>query len=211
MFDLKPDAPAEIRGEFQPIATSRARPADLRAPAATSPGWMHKACLIRTFTHTLQLARSAAVHDRLHRQRLPRRRPSRPTRPTSAPSASTWAWARRDMPGAVCLPCYPGWGESVAAARPLRRLSRQPVRPAVRAAASRRFDREPKVNYYDPVMPVGEPLLPSLDSAAGDDASIASTAGRSLLRAARRRVRPGAAIAGAWTGWTSSSSGPSPC
>ena len=36
MFDLKPDAPAEIRGEFRPIATSVPGPPGLRAPA---PDW----------------------------------------------------------------------------------------------------------------------------------------------------------------------------
>ena len=35
MFDLKPDAPAEIRGEFKPIADQRPRHPDLRGlPAA---------------------------------------------------------------------------------------------------------------------------------------------------------------------------------
>ena len=32
-FDLKPDAPAEVRGEFKPIATQRARRPDRRAAA----------------------------------------------------------------------------------------------------------------------------------------------------------------------------------
>ena len=34
MWDLKPDAPAEFRGEFKPIATNVARHRDQRAPAA---------------------------------------------------------------------------------------------------------------------------------------------------------------------------------
>ena len=34
MFDLKPDAPAEVRGEFKPIATSVPGIQHLRAPAA---------------------------------------------------------------------------------------------------------------------------------------------------------------------------------
>ena len=33
-FDMKPDAPAEIRGEFKPIADDDPRLRDLRAPAA---------------------------------------------------------------------------------------------------------------------------------------------------------------------------------
>ena len=36
MWDMKPDAPAEIRGEFKPIATSRAR---RPARASTCRGW----------------------------------------------------------------------------------------------------------------------------------------------------------------------------
>ena len=35
MLDLKPDAPAEIRGEFKPIATNVARHRDLRASSRT--------------------------------------------------------------------------------------------------------------------------------------------------------------------------------
>ena len=34
MWDLKPDAPAEVRGEFKPDRHERARHPDLRAPAA---------------------------------------------------------------------------------------------------------------------------------------------------------------------------------
>jgi hypothetical protein len=60
-FDLKPHAPAEIRGEFQPIAT-------------TVPGLqvcehlprlsrlMHKIALVRSVTHAARLHDSAAIH-----------------------------------------------------------------------------------------------------------------------------------------------------
>ncbi len=37
-WDPKPDAPAEVRGDFGPIATRRARPVALRADAADGPG-----------------------------------------------------------------------------------------------------------------------------------------------------------------------------
>ena len=40
MWDMKPLAPAEIRGPFKPVALGRARHALLRAPAAAGrPGW----------------------------------------------------------------------------------------------------------------------------------------------------------------------------
>ena len=60
-YDLKPNAPAEVRGEFRPIAT-------------TVPGlqvcehlprmarWMHKAALIRSMTHQARLHDSASIH-----------------------------------------------------------------------------------------------------------------------------------------------------
>ena len=38
-FDLKPDAPAEIRGEFRPIATNVPGIEHLRATAAAGPAW----------------------------------------------------------------------------------------------------------------------------------------------------------------------------
>src|SRR5438270_3678940 len=51
MFDMKPDAPVEIRGEFRPIATSLT---GLRIceHLPNTARLMHKACLIRTMSHT---------------------------------------------------------------------------------------------------------------------------------------------------------------
>jgi hypothetical protein len=50
MFDLKPDAPAEIRGEFRPIASSV--PGVMVCEHLPNLAkLMHKACLIRTFSH----------------------------------------------------------------------------------------------------------------------------------------------------------------
>jgi hypothetical protein len=51
MFDLKPDAPAEIRGEFKPIATSLPGVQVCEHLPRTAT-LMHKATLIRTVTHT---------------------------------------------------------------------------------------------------------------------------------------------------------------
>lgn len=64
MWDLKPDAPAEIRGEFKPIAT-------------TVPGvqfgeylpklarWMHRSALIRSVHHSVNNAHAAGVYTAL--------------------------------------------------------------------------------------------------------------------------------------------------
>src|SRR4029077_11859205 len=50
MVDLKPLAPAEVRGEFKPIATSLTGLKICEHLPETAK-WMHKACLIRTVSH----------------------------------------------------------------------------------------------------------------------------------------------------------------
>ena len=50
-LDLKPDAPAEFRGEFSPIADQRARHPDRRATCPKLARQMDKFSLIRSFGH----------------------------------------------------------------------------------------------------------------------------------------------------------------
>ena len=156
MFDLKPEAPAEIRGEFRPIATSvpglqicehLPKTARLDAPGMPDP-----------LGHArLQHPQPAAVHDRIHgRTTRADSGPSRPTRPTSARSASTSGMGPEDLPGAVCLPCYPGWGEERSGPR------RAPTADSWAAsttrssrAASRPSTASRSRPYYDPVWPIG--------------------------------------------------------
>src|SRR4029077_14293412 len=51
MFDMKPLAPAEVRGEFKPIATSLPG-LQICEHLPNTARLMHKACLIRTISHT---------------------------------------------------------------------------------------------------------------------------------------------------------------
>src|SRR5438552_194003 len=50
MFDLKPNAPAEVRGEFRPIATS-ASGIQICEHLPKMSRWMHKAALVRSVNH----------------------------------------------------------------------------------------------------------------------------------------------------------------
>ena len=50
MFDMKPDAPAELRGEFKPISTSLPGLQICEHMPALSK-WMHRSTLIRTYSH----------------------------------------------------------------------------------------------------------------------------------------------------------------
>ena len=47
MFDMKPDAPVEIRGEFRPIRTSLPG-LDICEHLPRTARWMHRAALVRT-------------------------------------------------------------------------------------------------------------------------------------------------------------------
>jgi hypothetical protein len=60
-FDPKPLAPAEVRGEFQPIATS-APGVFIGEHLPLLAKWMHKAAIVRSVTHEARLHDSASIH-----------------------------------------------------------------------------------------------------------------------------------------------------
>src|SRR5688572_14409007 len=60
-FDLKPDAPAETRSQFQPISTSIPG-LQICEHLPKLSKWMHKAALIRSMSHQARLHDSASIH-----------------------------------------------------------------------------------------------------------------------------------------------------
>src|SRR5437764_5002787 len=164
MFDLKPSAPAEIRGEFKPIATS-VPGLQICEHLPQLARLMHKACLIRTFTHTFN------SHDPLpfltgytDQGLLDQAKPSDP--PDVGAVCQYLGMGSPDLPGAVCMPCYPGWGEKWKRRGPYGGFLGSQYDPLF-TRCEPTFGREPKVLFYDPVMPIGEPLLPSVDMLPG--------------------------------------------
>jgi hypothetical protein len=116
MFDMKPAAPVEVRGEFRPVATS--------APGIQIcehlPGmsrWMHKAAIVRTVNHR------AGCHNTLpsytgDEQVLTDFAP-RDTFPPSVGSVCEYLKpAHIELPHYVYLPTYLGWGEAGRRAGP---------------------------------------------------------------------------------------------
>ena len=161
MFDMKPDAPAEVRGEFGPIATSLP---GLRIceHLPNTAKLMHKACLIRTISHTYNshdplpiMTGFTGGNAQLQAQ---------PTDPPDIGAVCQYlGMGPKDLPGAVCLPCFPGSGEAYRRGGPYGGSLGSQYDPLF-SLCKPTFAREPKVNYYDPVMPLGEPYLPGLDS-----------------------------------------------
>jgi hypothetical protein len=60
-FDLKPEAPADIRGEFKPISTS-VPGLQICEHLPKLSRWMHKAAIIRSMSHQARLHDSASIH-----------------------------------------------------------------------------------------------------------------------------------------------------
>ena len=129
MWDMKPDAPAEIRGEFQPIATSRARRAALRAPAA--PGQADAPLHADPLGAPQRQQRPRGGGLRRADRPRPRRRHRRDRRParTTTRRSARWSACCRP-PAAPVVPLrvdalhHPGGRGRAAAAGLLRRLAR---------------------------------------------------------------------------------------
>ena len=122
MYDLKPNAPAEIRGEFKPIATS-APGIQLCEHLPGMAKWMHKAAIIRSLNH------KAGCHNCLPSytgfgQPMPDQHP-RDSDPPSMGSVCEYLRAsggrkpaENDLPDYVYMPCWLGWGQAFRRAGP---------------------------------------------------------------------------------------------
>jgi hypothetical protein len=181
MFDLKPKAPAEVRGEFRPIDTSLPG-VQVCEHLPQVARLMHKACLIRTVTHGYNAHNPLNIMTGWSGGNFAQLRPE-PTDPPDIGAVCQYlGMGPRDLPGAVCLPCYPGYGESsmypgIRRPGPYGGFLGSRYDPLFSVCAPT-FDREPTVNYYDPVIPMGEPRLPS----------VSETPDVSADRLARRRT-----------------------
>jgi hypothetical protein len=162
MFDMKPDAPAEIRGEFRPIASSLPGLSVCEHLPQTSK-WMHRASLIRTVTHNYNahnpLAMLTGFAGGDHAQIT-----AKNTDPPDIGAICQYLGRTNPgVPGAVCMPCYPGWGEGIRRPGPYGGFLGRQYDPFF-SLCKPTFEREPRVPHYDPVRPIGQPQMPSLDA-----------------------------------------------
>lgn len=162
MFDMKPDAPAEIRGLFQPIPTSLPG-LQICEHLPQTARWMHRTSLIRTVTHNYNAHNPLAMltgytgGDNAQVQ-------AKSTDPPDIGAVCQYLGAvNPGVPGAVCMPCYPGWGEGIRRPGPYGGFLGRQYDPFF-ALCSPKFDRKPRFANYDPVRPIGEPLMPSLNA-----------------------------------------------
>ncbi len=164
MFDLKPDAPTEIRGEFQPIATSLPG-LQICEHLPKLSQWMHRATLVRTFSHSFN------SHDPLpFMTGFTDNQPSAQAMSSDPPDIGAICQylnlGSNDLPGAVCMPCFPGSGQKGWRRRgPYGGFLGKQYDPLF-TRCEPTFSREPETVHYDPVMPLGKPIPPSTDTTA---------------------------------------------
>jgi hypothetical protein len=120
MFDLKPNAPKEVRGEFRPIATT-VPGVQFSEHLPRLARWMHRAALVRSVSH------KAGCHNPIPSYTGSELLPTDiiSTRDTYPPSmGSVCEWLRHqqpanrvkgpaDLPDYIYLPCYLGWGQAI--------------------------------------------------------------------------------------------------
>ena len=167
MFDLKPDAPAEIRGEFRPIATSLPGLQICEHLPRHGQAGCTGPCLIRTVTHSYNAHNPLADHDRLHRRRIRpdcTTRADRPARHRRHLPVSRHGAARHARRRVHAVLSRLGRSSMSVAAGPLRRLPGQPVRSAVRGLQADLRPRARRSITTIRCCPIGEPMLPSLDA-----------------------------------------------
>lgn len=110
MIDLKPDAPAEVRGEFKPIPTS-APGIQVCEHLPRMAKWMHKIALVRSLNH------KAGCHNCLPGytgfEELQTDQHPHDYHPPSMGSVCEFLKKPGDdLPAYVFLPCWLGWGQA---------------------------------------------------------------------------------------------------
>ena len=114
MFDLKPDAPVGVRGEFKPIATN-VPGVRICEHLPRMARWMHRTALVRSVNHR------AGCHNVVPAftgfpELVAEQNIANPNHPPSMGSVCDYLKAQRgtsdDMPAYVCVPNHLGWGEA---------------------------------------------------------------------------------------------------
>lgn len=162
MFDMKPGAPAEIRGEFEPIRTSLPG-LDICEHLPRMARWMHKSTLIRTVTHNYNAHNPLAMMTGFAGGAITQTFAARSDPPDIGAVCQYLGMGPADLPGAVCMPCYPGSGEGIRRPGPYGGWLGSQYDPLF-TLCNPTFERAPRRPHYDPVPPIGDPQLPGLQA-----------------------------------------------
>jgi hypothetical protein len=112
MYDLKPKAPADVRGEFNPVPTD-VPGIDICELLPNHTQWMHRSALVRSINHR------AGCHNCLPsytgwevpQSDLVNLSESHP--PSMGSVCEYLSGGRADSPAYIYMPCYLGWGQAI--------------------------------------------------------------------------------------------------
>jgi len=164
-FDLKPLAPAEIRGTFKPIKTSLTG-LDICEHLPKLARWMHRTSLIRTLSHSYNSHNPYAVmtgytggSDREDYFAKPSNHPG-----MGAVCQYLGVGRRHDLPGYVVLPAIPGYSQGLRRAGPYGGYLGAQYDPVFAICAEHTGNAivDDKDAYNHNIVPRGEPRLPPL-------------------------------------------------
>ncbi len=163
MFDMKPDAPSEVRGEFRPMPTN-VPGLQICEHMPRLARNMHRTTLIRTFSHGYNSHNPYGVLTGYNGGNDRENYFSKQTDHPSMGSVCQYVgMGRGDVPSYVFMPAYPGYSQALRRAGPYGGYLGSQYDPAF-TLYEPTFDREfvQEDSFYDPVAPYGQPELPSL-------------------------------------------------
>jgi uncharacterized protein (DUF1501 family) len=169
-FDPKPDAPAEIRGEFGTIATPLAGVRFTEHVPQLAKRLEHST-LIRTVSHGYNSHNPYAVMTGYAGGQDQTDYHAKPTNHPSIPSVCQYLGVGRggELPGYVMLPAFPGYSQGLRRAGPYGGYLGPKYDPLFSTCEP--TWAKPKVDFYDhDHTPMGEPTLPKCDSGLSLDA-----------------------------------------
>ena len=161
MFDLKPNAPDRVRGEFRPIATAvpGLQVCELLPKIARL---MDRATLIRTYSHRYNSHNPYNVltgfdggNDRENYYA------KRTDHPSIATVCQHMGLGQGGIAPYVIMPAFPGYSQGLRRAGPYGGYLGSQFDPLFTTCAPK-FSRESKQDY-DPVVPLGAPVAPTAD------------------------------------------------
>jgi hypothetical protein len=116
MFDMKPDAPAEVRGEFKPIDTNVSGIRICEHLPLTSR-WMHRAAIVRSVNHKAGCHNCLPSYTGLETP-MPDQHPRETDPPSMGAVCEYLRGDRGELPDYVYMPCWLGWGQAFRRAGP---------------------------------------------------------------------------------------------
>jgi uncharacterized protein DUF1501 len=159
MFDMKPDAPAEVRGEFKPIRTS-APGIEICELLPRTARWMHRSAIVRSVHHEggehNPLPSMSGFNGPSTGSLL---QPGSADPPSMGSVCEYLGLGRESLPTYFYLPCYLGWGQSIRRPGPYAGFLGQQYDPAFTECDPK---TEQPARPAFPQVVRGTPRLPSL-------------------------------------------------